>query len=283
MSFCAKSIKRLLHSKATEIKSPQMKVKIIPALRDSYMYLVIDPASKAAAAVDPVDPEKILEAVGEEKVNLTTILTTHHHRNHSSGNKALLDQLKHLKVYGNDDRIPGANRRAVDGSGFRVGALRVVPIATPFHTTGHVSYFVKSAAFPAVFTGDALHVGGAGGIREGCAAQMYDALVCKMAVLPKSTRVFCGHEYSVRSLRFAKHVQNWNKTAAEKLEWCLGRRGEGLPCVPTTIEEELKYNPFLKANDKSMKERCGAMTGVEVMEYLRIESDKFEEKYPEND
>jgi hydroxyacylglutathione hydrolase len=34
---------------------------------------------KEAAIVDPVEPEKVLAAVEDEGVKLTTLLTTHHH------------------------------------------------------------------------------------------------------------------------------------------------------------------------------------------------------------
>ena len=36
-----------------------MKVEILPALSDNYMYLVIDENTKQAAIVDPVEPEKV--------------------------------------------------------------------------------------------------------------------------------------------------------------------------------------------------------------------------------
>ncbi len=56
-----------------------MKVVPIEALSDNYMYLVIDEASNECAVVDPVEPNKVLEKVKELNVNLTKILTTHHH------------------------------------------------------------------------------------------------------------------------------------------------------------------------------------------------------------
>ena len=60
-----------------------MKVRILPALTDNYMYLVVDEATKEAAIVDPVAPEVVVEAVKEENVSLTTVLTTHHHWDHA--------------------------------------------------------------------------------------------------------------------------------------------------------------------------------------------------------
>ncbi len=56
-----------------------MKVVPIEALQDNYMYLIIDEASNECAAVDPVEPKKVLEKVKELNVNLTQVLTTHHH------------------------------------------------------------------------------------------------------------------------------------------------------------------------------------------------------------
>lgn len=39
----------------------------------------MDEETKEAAIVDPVEPDTVLAAVEEEKVNLTKVLTTHHH------------------------------------------------------------------------------------------------------------------------------------------------------------------------------------------------------------
>lgn len=40
-----------------------MKVEVLPALTDNYMYLVIDDETKEAAIVDPVQPQKVRMAV----------------------------------------------------------------------------------------------------------------------------------------------------------------------------------------------------------------------------
>lgn len=56
-----------------------MKIRVLPALQDNYMYLLIDPATKNAAIVDPVEPDTVIAAVEEEGVSLKTVLTTHHH------------------------------------------------------------------------------------------------------------------------------------------------------------------------------------------------------------
>lgn len=40
-----------------------MKIELLPALSDNYMYLLIDVDSKEAAIVDPVEPVKVCRSV----------------------------------------------------------------------------------------------------------------------------------------------------------------------------------------------------------------------------
>ena len=60
-----------------------MKVIPVPALSDNYMYLIIDEQTKECAAVDPVEPIKLIDRVKHEGANLTAIFTTHHHWDHA--------------------------------------------------------------------------------------------------------------------------------------------------------------------------------------------------------
>lgn len=60
-----------------------MTVKILPALSDNYMYLIICNKTQHAAIVDPVNPEIVLEAVASANVKLKSVLTTHHHWDHA--------------------------------------------------------------------------------------------------------------------------------------------------------------------------------------------------------
>lgn len=48
------------HSKPVSIVHPDMKVHILPALSDNYMYLVVDEKTQEAAIVDPVEPKKVV-------------------------------------------------------------------------------------------------------------------------------------------------------------------------------------------------------------------------------
>lgn len=166
-----------------------MKVQILPALSDNYMYLIIDEATGEAGIVDPVEPDAVLRAVEQEKVKLTSVLTTHHHWDHAGGNEKLLQMRPGLNVFGGDERIGALSQMVHHGDEFKVGSLNIKCLSTPCHTKGHICYYVTDAegTSQAVFTGDTLFLGGCGRFFEGDGAQMNEALNVKLAQLPEDT------------------------------------------------------------------------------------------------
>lgn len=59
----------------------------MPVRSDNYAYLVVDESTKEAAVVDPFDMEAVDAAASREGVKIVANLTTHHHKDHSGGNK----------------------------------------------------------------------------------------------------------------------------------------------------------------------------------------------------
>ena len=119
----------------------------------------------------------------------------------------------------------------------------------PAHTSGHVAYHFPDEA--AVFTGDTLFAGGCGRLFEGDAAQMMRSLG-RLAALPDGTRVYCGHEYTEKNLRFAAQLEPRNRALAEKLARVQALRRDGKPTVPSTIGEEKATNPFLRTDSAEL-------------------------------
>jgi len=257
-----------------------MRVEILPALQDNYMYMIIDEASKEAAIVDPVEPKKVVAAAKDHGVNLTTVLTTHHHWDHAGGNVDLTKMVAGLKVTGGDDRVGALTQKVGHGDEFKVGSLNVKCLFTPCHTSGHICYYVtgEKEEQPAVFTGDTLFVAGCGKFFEGTPDQMYHALIEVLSSLPDNTRVYCGHEYTVSNLKYALHVEPDNQDIQDKMSWSQGARGKDQPTVPSTISEEKLYNPFMRVNEKSVQEHAGVSDGVTTMGYIRREKDNFKPK-----
>jgi len=215
-------------------------------LQDNYAYLIVDPATRDAAVVDCAEAQPVLAEVQRRSVRLTSVLATHHHYDHVGGNRDLLAAIPTLRIYGSTDdaeRIPGITDRLRDGDEVSVGKLRARVIFIPAHTSGHVAYHFSEAG--SVFTGDTLFAGGCGRLFEGDAAQMMRSLGL-LAALPDDTRVYCGHEYTEKNLRFAAMLEPGNRRLAEKLRSVEALRAQGRPTIPSTIADEKATNPFLR-------------------------------------
>ncbi|CAG2205771.1 HAGH [Mytilus edulis] len=265
---------RFCHSRPQLTQFIDMKIQLLPALEDNYMYLLIDEETKQCAAVDPVEPEKVLKAVEDAGVTLTSVLTTHHHWDHAGGNEKLIDLTKkrglNVKVFGGDDRIGALSNKVKHGDKFKIGSLDIECLFTPCHTSGHICYYVTSSKGdqPAVFTGDTLFMAGCGKFFEGSPDQMYKALVEILAKLPLNT--VCKnseHKYTVM-----KPSSDEVKT---KLAWATAQRSKGLTTIPSTIEDELKFNPFMRVKESNVQAHVGKKDPVETMGALRAEKDNF--------
>ncbi|XP_052614738.1 hydroxyacylglutathione hydrolase-like protein isoform X2 [Peromyscus californicus insignis] len=243
-----------------------MKVKVIPVLEDNYMYLIIEEHTREAVAVDVAVPKRLLEIAGREGVSLTTVLTTHHHWDHTRGNAELVHLRPGLAVMGADERICALTRRLAHGEELRFGAIHVRCLLTPGHTSGHMSYFLwedECPDPPALFSGtlqpglihlcnftvpslppsdplsslgDALSVAGCGWHLEDTAQQMYQSLTKILDTLPPQTKVFCGHEHTLNNLEFAQKVEPCNDHVRAKLSWAQKRDDDDIPTVPSTLE-----------------------------------------------
>src|SRR6185295_19412110 len=110
-------------------------------------------------------------------------------------------------------KIANIDETVGEGDEVRVGSLKGRVLETPGHTAGHISYF-----FPAdklAFVGDTLFSIGCGRVIEGKMETMWNSLL-KLRALPDDTRVFCGHEYTMAKIRFAKTIEPNNAALAER-------------------------------------------------------------------
>ncbi|KAI9310559.1 putative hydroxyacylglutathione hydrolase [Dichotomocladium elegans] len=235
---------------STTVAHP-MIVKPVACLGDNYAYLLLDQKSHQAAAVDPVEPDKVLAALKEyPEYKLTAILTTHHHWDHAGGNKKLLEQVPGIACYGGSDNVEGATHIVKDQDPISLGDLKVVPITTPCHTMDHICYYVSDADQHAVFTGDCVFSSGCGRFFEGTAKDMWKALQ-RIAALPDDTQMYFGHEYTLSNLRFAEHVEPDNKAIQEKKQWA-----QRVSCTtPSTIRSEKLTNPFFRVAEPAVQTR----------------------------
>lgn len=254
-----------------------MEVTPVDALSDNYMYLIVDLATKQAMAVDPADAEECIAAARQQNATITAVLTTHHHFDHAGGNNNMKKLLSNsVEIVGGDPSIQGMTRQVKDGEELKLGTgVSIRCIHTPCHTAGHMSYLASASdGSSAIFTGDILFVGGCGRFFEGTPEQMI-ASATKLAKLDPNTQVYCGHEYTVKNLEFAYEVDPENEYVIRKRTWAEATRAAGGRTVPSTISDELKYNPFMRIESDAVRKYTKTTDNVSAMRVLRNRKDSF--------
>jgi hydroxyacylglutathione hydrolase len=222
---------------------------IVPicAFKDNYIWCLREDTH--AAVVDPGDAEPVLDYLRREKLKLTAILNTHHHADHVGGNKALLRHYS-VPVYGPQrEAVPTVTHRLGEGDHLRLPEFEIelAVLDIPGHTSGHIAYYGANL----LFCGDTLFACGCGRLFEGTAEQMHTSL-SKLAALPDSTLMYCGHEYTLANIRFAKVVEPDNAVLARREKSAQDARARNRPTLPSTIVLEKTTNPFLRAREPTV-------------------------------
>jgi hydroxyacylglutathione hydrolase len=198
----------------------------------SNTYLVADELGSQAVMIDaggPVAP--LLEVLARMRLELTHVLLTHHHHDHVSDLDTVRERHPGAQVLIHPlerELVPGATGTMEPGQPVLSGALEIEPLHTPGHTAGMLSLRVGNPPAHDVFTGDTLFKGSVGGVRapgHTTYSDLKSSIMDTLLVLEPATRIHPGH------------------------------------CDPTTVEEELQRNPFVRiwrGQDPEGQEPCAA-------------------------
>jgi len=230
-----------------------MLITTIPCLTDNYAY-IINNNSKLVAVVDPSEALPVITFLEKQNLKLNYILNTHHHYDHIGGNNELkkLYNAKVVGFSGDKHRIPGIDIVLRNNENWIFGNSTVKILHIPGHTLGHLCFFFENEKI--AFTGDTLFSLGCGRIFEGDHKQMLTSLN-KLKKLPKNTSIYCGHEYSYKNAEFCMKHDYDNIDLKKKFEKIKQLRLNNLPTLPTTLEEELKSNIFLRCDQNDLKDK----------------------------
>jgi len=225
-----------------------MKVEIIKCLEDNYSYLLIDEETNSACVIDPGESKPIINYIEKNKINLKFILNTHHHFDHIGGNIDLKKKYN-SKVIGfkkDKNRIPEIDIELDDKEIWKNNKFEAKIYHIPGHTSGHICYHFFNQNF--LFTGDTLFSLGCGRIFEGTYEEMFSSLQL-IKSFPAETKIYCGHEYTLKNSEFCIKYDENNSKLREKIISLKKKLEKGLPTIPSTIKEELDCNIFLRSKD----------------------------------
>ena len=135
----------------------------------NFNYLIACPETGEALAIDPLDHEKCLSTAKARGWQITQLLNTHEHLDHTGGNAAVVAAtgakvIAHHLAAG---RISGVDRGVKAGDVIKVGkTVELECLDTPGHTLCHIC-LLSHTEQPALFSGDTLFNAGAGNTHNG--------------------------------------------------------------------------------------------------------------------
>jgi hydroxyacylglutathione hydrolase len=249
----------------THMRSKNLHIYPIPAFEDNYIWLLHN--KRNAIVVDPGDAAPVLAELKKHKLHLSAILITHHHSDHINGVKEILKQHP-VPVYAPKyEQYPFEHTLLADGDNFHLTDidLSFEVLWLPGHTLGHIAYLNNLN----LFCGDVLFSAGCGRLFEGTPKQMFDSLN-RLKKLSPNTKVFCTHEYTAKNIDFALTLEPDNLDLRERKLSVAHLRKNNKASIPTTIALELKTNPFLRCNQKTIIENSQAKTDDELSVFSKI-------------
>ena len=213
----------------------------------NFNYLIACPETGEALAIDPLDHEKTLNTARVKGWQITQVLNTHEHHDHTGGNAAVIAAtgaklIAHHKV---GRRIPGVDRGVQAGDVIKVGkTVELECLDTPGHTMCHIC-LLSHTEQPALFSGDTLFNAGAGNVHNGGdVGALYATFVEQLARLPDDTQVYPGHDYIENNLRFTLDREPGN-AAAKALLPTVAEHDAAKSAV-MTLKDEKRINTFLR-------------------------------------
>ena len=219
----------------------------LPAFQDNYIWVLH--TDQHAIVVDPGDAAPVRAFLDAHRLELVAVLITHHHRDHTGG---ILPLRQHspCAVYGpHNPRIESVTHRVRgdDKLDFPELGLEMEVIDVPGHTLDHIAYYGAKQ----LFCGDTVFGCGCGKLFEGTPEMMSTSLD-KILALPDSTKLYCGHEYTLSNIAFALTIDSRNAALHAREEADRRLRRELQPTLPSRLVLEKATNPFLRFHHPDM-------------------------------
>ena len=87
---------------------------------------------------------------------------------------------------------------------------------------------------------------------------------------PTARACYCGHEYTLSNIRFAKAAEPGNKALVEFEQRATQAIERGQPTLPTEIGQEKATNPFLRVSEPEIVENASRHAGAALSDPVRV-------------
>ncbi len=181
----------------------------------TFGYRIGDRTNGTCALIDPAfNTRKIIKKAQKDGYQITHIINTHGHSDHTAGNADIISQTgARLYIHQKDtDKLSSLLNRAFsrvlggkgsprpdvqlkDGDLIQFGKTRLTVLHTPGHSPGSICLYIRGH----LFTGDTLFVGAVGrtDLPGGSTSQLLTSIQKKIYTLPDDTRIWPGHDYGI--------------------------------------------------------------------------------------
>ena len=250
-----------------------LEIQQVAVLNDNYIYLIHDSESGETVVIDPALADPVLNILRQNNWQLKYILNTHHHADHTGGNLSIKEYTgcKIAACAADQKRIPGIDLKLSEGDTLTLGTHTIQVMSCPGHTTGHIAFYIADS--DALFCGDTLFAMGCGRLFEGTAQQMQQSLK-KFTALPLDTKIYCAHEYTAANAQFALSVEPNNPDLLRTIERIKQLRSAHQATVPTTLEQELATNPFLRTDSSEIKQTLDMQDASDLVIFTELRERK---------
>jgi glyoxylase-like metal-dependent hydrolase (beta-lactamase superfamily II) len=221
--------------------SVRLTVETFPHEDGCRAYLLIDPATHQALAIDPRLDQigAIQDSLRRQGARLTHALDTHTHADHLSGVHELCERTGAVMLAHARAKTTRPRQHVSPPCSWKLGETEIRLIPAPGHTPDSLAVLADGR----LYTGDALFVGGAGrtDFPGGSAEELYETFR-RFEALPAETVVMPGHVYgTAESSTLAAERAN-NPLFAERDRAALVARMGGSAPEPANMLAILRHN-----------------------------------------
>lgn len=219
---------------------------------DNYAYVLYPAEGEDALLVDPVAPGSVRRFLEEHQLTPSRLINTHGHGDHTSANATFRDEedvrvLCHPRAA---SRLDGVEETLSDEQVLSLGTESIRVLHTPGHSPGSLCLVTDEA----LISGDTVFLAGCGNPKYGGDTdRLFETFQHRLRPLDDELRLYPGHDYAEKNLRFALDREPDNDAARRKLDEVReARQHDEEPA--STLGEEKSYNPFFRFDRPSVVE-----------------------------